>query len=128
MTPTPADDDREHSHGRLRFELILASAWLGVGLFLLPALIYAVGVMMLGPYDEEAGLGTFYVDFFRDLAEPSGRAWAITLGPLILTSLVRAIFIGVQPRSAERADVVEHKEPVRPAPPSARVEPRVGLD
>lgn len=127
MTPTPAGEHREHARSRLRFELIFASVWLGIGLFLLPALIYLVGVLMLGPYGEGAGLGTFYVDFFRDLAGPSGRAWVIALGPLILVSVVRAVFIGARPGSIE-TDAAKHKEPSRPAPESTRVEPRVGLD
>ena len=77
--------DPEPSNDRLRFELIFASIWLGVGLFLVPALIFWVGIAMLGPYGEGtgAGLGTFYADFFGDLATGEVRAWLLALGPLI---------------------------------------------
>jgi len=37
---------------RIRFELIFGSVWLAVGLFLLPAVIFWVGIAMLGPYGE----------------------------------------------------------------------------
>ena len=87
---------------RLRFELIFASIWLAVGLFVLPAPIFAVGGALLGPYGENGGrLGRFYGDFFGDLAEPSVRAWAIALGPLVLISLLRLVFAGRRSRAAE---------------------------
>jgi hypothetical protein len=116
---------------RLRFELIFASVWLAVGLFALPALIFLVGVSLLGPYGEAgAGLGRFYADFFADLAEPSGRAWALALGPLVLVSLVRAIFLGLPKRDGAPEDSVSASHNERP-PASrehSRVEPRVELD
>lgn len=114
---------------RLRFELILGSIWLGIGLFLMPALVYWVGVTLLGPYGEGAGLGTFYGDFFGDLASASARAWTVALGPLVLISLLRLIFlrrpgtdvadeIDAAPRQSKPAAAVENR----------RVEPRVSLD
>lgn len=111
---------------RLRFELIFASAWLAVGLFLMPAIVYYVGSSLLGPYGsisaESLGLGRFYADFFGDLAEPSMRAWSIALGPLLLVSLVRAIFIGVRPGEPVAT------QQTRRSPPSehTRLEPRIG--
>lgn len=115
---------------RLRFELIFGSAWLGVGLFLMPALIFMVGVTLLGPYREGSGLGRFYVDFFGDLAEPSGRAWLIALGPLLLISLLRAVFIGTRkgPGEPNSEDDASHQPPPRKKSDHSRVEPRVGLD
>ena len=116
---------------RLRFELIFASAWLGFGLFALPALIYLVGDSLLGPYTESGRLGRFYADFFADLAEPSGRAWALALGPLILVSLIRAVFIGVPRGEApppDSEDRAPHKEKPAARREHARVEPHVGVD
>jgi hypothetical protein len=130
---------------RLRFELIFASLGLAFGLFLLPALIYWVGGALLGAYGEKAGLSTFYVDFYGDLADGAGRAWLLALGPLVLVYLLRAIFIGVRPKNGAAADIDEAPyEPRRPAPPprrqapvrkekassgrAARVEPRMGSD
>lgn len=121
---------------RVRFELIFASLWLAFGLFLLPALIFWVGNALLDAYGENAGLSTFYIDFFGDLADGSGRAWTLALGPLLLIYLLRAIFIGVKSEPTARADV-EDETPPRHAPPkkepakrastrAARVEPRIG--
>jgi hypothetical protein len=114
-------------HSRLRFELIFASAWLAAGLFVLPGVIYAVGATLLGPYGDAKGVGTLYGDFFRDLAEPSGRAWALALGPLTIVTLIRAVFLGMRtpPREADDAP----QAPSARAPTDhVRVEPRVGLD
>lgn len=143
LADDPADDlaDERRSH-RLRFELIFASLWLAFGLFLLPALIFLVGNALLGAYGENAGLSTFYIDFYGDLADASGRAWALALGPLLLIYLLRAIFIGVKSEPAARDQDFEEElpspprraPPVRKEPPkkastrAARVEPRMGGD
>lgn len=144
----PADElsEEERSSRRLRFELIFASLALAFGLFVLPALIFSVGSALLGPYGEKAGLSTFYVDFYGDLAEGAGRAWVLALGPLVLIYLLRAVFIGVRTKKVEAADLDEPPyEPRRPVPPPrreappvrnqksaparrARVEPRMGSD
>lgn len=114
---------------RARFEAIFASIWLAFGLFVLPATIFFVGGALLGPYGDDGGLGRFYGDFFGDLAEPSVRAWAIALGPLILISLLRLVFAGV-----DRGPREPHVEPDRPAVPRRaaedvrRVEPSVSAE
>jgi hypothetical protein len=114
VTESPVQESR-----RLRFELIFASGWLAIGLFAMPAVIYFVGASLLGPYGENAGLGRFYADFFGDLAEPAVRAWCIALGPLVLVSVIRAIFIGVAPRAAAAHNA-------HPPTEHARLEPRIG--
>lgn len=142
-TDDDASDEQRRTR-RLRFELIFASLWLAFGLFVLPALIFWVGGALMGPYgatdQQGAGLSTFYIDFFGDLADTSGRAWSIALGPLLLMYLLRAIFIGVKADEAELAPVDEDeppppprrapvsKEAKRPAGRPARVEPRMGND
>jgi hypothetical protein len=135
------DADEQRRARRLRFELIFASLWLAFGLFVLPAAIFWVGGALLGPYgasdQQGASLGTFYTDFFGDLADISGRAWAIALGPLLLMYLLRAIFIGVKSDEVERSTVDDDepppprhapakKETKRPAGRPVRVEPRIG--
>ncbi|HEX4972168.1 MAG TPA: hypothetical protein VFV69_14020 [Steroidobacteraceae bacterium] len=117
---------------RARFELIFAGIWLAVGLLLLPALIFTVGGSLLGPYGDNGGLGRFYGDFFGDLAEPSVRAWAIALGPLVLISILRLIFVGAGREPEKPRD---QDDELRPAPPRRhapedhrRVEPRVSGD
>lgn len=138
-TADELSDEQRRGH-RLRFELIFASLWLAFGLFLLPALIFWVGSAMLGAYGENAGLSTFYVDFFGDLADASGRAWTLALGPLLLIYLMRAIFIGVRSARIEPATDDDPSAPRRPLPKSEpskepvrktsarapRVEPRMG--
>jgi hypothetical protein len=124
--------DNSLRSNRTRFELIFASVWLAVGLFVLPALIFWVGIVLLGPYGEGqgAGMGTFYGDFFGDLAQGEVRAWALTLGPLALITLLRAIFWGARPRP-EAPDAPPVKAPVAASPRSAdprRVEPRIGAE
>jgi hypothetical protein len=113
---------------RARFELIFASIWLVVGLLVLPAIIFAVGGALLGPYGDSPRLGRFYGDFFGDLAEPSVRAWALALGPLALISILRLVFAG-----AGREPQEPQEPPDRPAAPrrteeARRVEPSVGND
>lgn len=130
--PNPADiTDSGQPKPRLRFELILGSVLLAAGLFALPAAIYFVGNALLGPYGDKAGLGTFYADFFGDLAAASGRAWTLALGPLVLISWLRLLFLK---RKAEPVDKDQPPSPpparIRPATEAAgrRVEPRVSLD
>jgi hypothetical protein len=111
----------------MRFELIFGSVWLALGLFILPALIFWVGITLLGPYGEGqgAGMGTFYGDFFGDLANGEVRAWALALGPLVLVSLIRAIFIGTRPKAAPEANDAPPAAPAQRPAESRRVEPRV---
>lgn len=126
---TRHSDTPTQSH-RLRFELITASLLLAFGLFVLPALVFWVGGALLGPYgaDKPLGLGAFYGDFYGGLASGVMRTWALALGPLVVISLIRLLFL-------RRRDEADH-EPVA-APPQAaprapvdprRVEPRVSLD
>ena len=114
---------------RARFELIFASIWLAVGLFVLPATIFAVGGALLGPYGDTGRLGRFYGDFFGDLAEPSVRAWAIVLGPLVLISLLRLVFAGAGRDPTEpNASPDLPSAPRRTADEARRVEPRVSTE
>lgn len=118
------------SNHRLRFELILASILLGFGLFVLPGLIYWVGTLLLGPYGESAGLGPFYADFYGDLASGVVRAWALTMGPLIVISLIRLLFLKrpVDQPDGDAAPAVA-APPQRPSKADQRrVEPRVSMD
>jgi len=66
---------------------------------------------MLGPYGEGvgAGMGTFYGEFYGDLASGVGRAWTLALGPLLLISMLRAIFIS--PRKPETIAQVQTPPP-----------------
>jgi hypothetical protein len=126
--PPAADLETRASNPRrrVRFELIFASIWLAVGLFVVPATIFAVGNAVLGPYGENARLGRFYGDFLGDLAEPSVRAWAIALAPLALITLLRLTFVGVARGSA--APEPPPDEQRRAVEDARRIEPRVSVD
>jgi hypothetical protein len=130
MDSALSDNTAPARRRRTRFEITFASAWLAVGLFGLPAAVYFVGVLMLGPYKPGAGLMQFYGDFFGDLAEPSLRAWVIALGPLILVSIVRLLFWNVPSREVPAAEPVQPavEDAKKPAVARARVEPRIGSD
>jgi hypothetical protein len=132
MDPAVSDIPSPAPHARTRFEVIFASAWLAVGLFALPAVIYFVGVLMLGPYKPGAGLMQFYTDFFGDLAEPTLRAWILAFGPLVLVTVVRLIFWGVPPREPKAVPAPPlpiEREPIRNSPKGReRVEPRIGAE
>jgi hypothetical protein len=127
-TATP-DGAGNRYRRRARFETIFASIWLAIGLFLMPAAIFFVGGALLGPYGDTGRLGRFYGDFFGDLAEPSVRAWAIALGPLVLISLLRLVFAGIGrgPQEAQ-AEADRPATPRRTAEEVRRVEPRVSGD
>lgn len=126
-SPFPPPQTGQRRRRRARFELIFASIWLAVGLFVLPATIFVVGGAVLGPYGDDGGLGRFYGDFFGDLAEPSVRAWAIALGPLALVSILRLVFVGAG-RGSEEAQAEPSAPSRRPAEDQRRVEPRVSAD
>jgi hypothetical protein len=131
MNAPHAEESPKTPRSRTRFEVIFASAWLAFGLFVLPGLIFAVGTALLGPYGEDRGVGTFYADFFGDLATLNGRTWCLALGPLVLITVLRLVFLNF--RSAPKAGGAS-KAPPAPTTVSSRlqgarrVEPRVSLD
>ncbi|HSN71650.1 MAG TPA: hypothetical protein VLT59_09065 [Steroidobacteraceae bacterium] len=100
-TDSTADHDRSR---RGRFELVFAAACLGFGLLVLPALVYWVGVRILGPYSD-GGLGAFYAGLFADLVSASGRAWLLVAGPYVALMLLRFVLFGFsgRRRAADRS-------------------------
>jgi hypothetical protein len=127
LDPTHSPRHADHGSRRLPFELIFASAWLAVGLFLVPAVVFWVGIVVLGPYGEGqgAGLGTFYGDFFGDLASGEVRAWSLALGPLALISLIRALYLGTHSAREPEESVPAVEVPAAKASDQRRVEPRI---
>ena len=71
-------------------ELVVAGVGLGLGLFLMPVLIFYAGVAALGRY-EGAGLGHLYSNLFEGLKEASIASWIVFLGPYGLYLLFRAL-------------------------------------
>ena len=132
--PPAADTDADDvvagspQRRRVRFEVIFTSIWLLFGLIAMPALIFAVGGSMLGPYGDNGGLGRFYGDFLGDLAEPSVRAWSLALGPLVLITILRLIFAGAGRAPDKPQEEDRPASPRRTAEDHRRVEPRVSTD
>ncbi|WP_157071730.1 hypothetical protein [Steroidobacter denitrificans] len=131
----PVKPSKEYSHrsGRLRFEVTYAAVLLAFGVFVLPALIYGVGVTLLGPYGAEggeAGWGRFYGDFFANLAGPSIQAWAIATGPLLLITMIRGMFLGMNRGKAADSEPDDAGRPTgtRPRRRTGRIEPRIDAD
>ncbi len=133
MTHHPVDASRDvpHPSSRLRSEFITGSILLAFGLFLMPALVFWSGSFLLGTYGPGtgSGIGTFYGDFYGDLAQGSLRAWALTVGPLVLVQLVRLIFLRRPTDDGSPPDGIASRQSRPPAPSDQRrVEPRVSLD
>ena len=87
--PPDAHDARRH---RLRKEGTLAGSCLGIGLIVLPGLIYAFGSKVLGAYGGGPHIGSFYGDFLRNLASGTFRSWLIVLMPYAMVLALRLIF------------------------------------
>lgn len=106
--------------------MIVGSLLLAFGLFALPGLVFWAGGELLGPYGKDAGMGTFYGDFYAGLASGAARTWMLALGPLVAIGLIRLLFLRRHdPRSH---DNVAAPPPARSMADPRRVEPRVSLD
>lgn len=121
--------ERTSARGRTGLELALASGLLAFGLFVLPAIVFVVGVALLGPYGENQSMGAFYANYFRDLAEPAGRTWIIALGPLLLVSVVRLLWLrrGATAEEPTQDDAMHQTRPPKTRE-HKRLEPSVSGD
>ena len=98
----------------VRRELI----WLGIALLgaliVFPLLVYATGLLTLGPYSR-GGAGSFLADFLRSLARLEWQAVVLAVTPLAVTiawRVIRALRSGEQYVAArEPDDSVERREP-----------------
>lgn len=77
----------------LRREALLFAALAGFGLLVLPAMVYAVGQVLLGEYRPGATVGTFYGDLYGQLAAPSVWAWLLVLGPWFAVQFLRLLWL-----------------------------------
>jgi len=77
----------------LRREALLFSILAGFGLLVLPALVYAVGQVLLGEYRPGASLGTFYGDLYGQLAALSPWAWLLVMGPWLTIQFLRLLWL-----------------------------------
>ena len=74
---------------RHRKELVLFGGLFGFGLFLLPFVVYVVGVEIVGPYDGEGGAFGFMTSILAALVGGAWGAWILTLSPYFVVQLTR---------------------------------------
>jgi len=74
-----------------RRELVAAALLILFGLAALPGLIYLVGTTIIGAYENEGGIGTFYDSIFQALTSPRATAWLLILSPYFVVQLLRAV-------------------------------------
>lgn len=58
------------------------------GLLVLPFLVYATGITVLGAY-AHGGPGAFLADYLSDLARFRWFSWCLAVGPLFIVALWR---------------------------------------
>lgn len=112
---------------RLRFELLFALGWIAFGALVLPALVYGVGVALLGAY-ADGGLAAFYGNLYRDLVTGSLAAATLVFGPYVIVMLARVPLMrrrgGAVPPAGEEDEAPPPS--ARTRAPGGRIEPRIG--
>jgi hypothetical protein len=78
-------------------ELFIALALIAFGLFALPAMIYAVGQAVIGPY--EAGLTGLYEAIADGLLRRHVFTWLMVLSPYLTIQIFRVWFHLRRPRA-----------------------------
>lgn len=95
MPETPSTDAPPPPAGltRTQRELIVFGAALGLGILVMPFLIWLTGSRVLGPYvhgeNPKAGPWALFADYVVGLAHGSAVFWGVALGPVVLVALVR---------------------------------------
>lgn len=80
----------------LRRELAWLSVLLAFGVLVLPAIVYAVGVQLLGEYRPDGGLGLFYRDLYAAAGEPEPWAWLLLGGPYLGVMALRLLWMSLR--------------------------------
>jgi hypothetical protein len=78
------------SQTAVKKHLLPVAIGLCTGAFVLPALIYGCGAMLLGPYEGGSLLKTYQV-VLGGLAHGSVPSWIVFLGPYLLWQLARLL-------------------------------------
>jgi hypothetical protein len=80
-------DFRSGTRGLWR-ELLTIVACIGIGVIVMPCLIFAVGRIALGPY-AHGSVFALWRDFMIGLVSGSQAVWFIALGPYLIVWLLR---------------------------------------
>ena len=74
----------------MKRELLTLAVCLGVGLLLMPILIWFIGAAQLGPY-ANGGLGALLLDYYLALFKGSLAYWLVALGPYAAVWVLRGL-------------------------------------
>jgi hypothetical protein len=124
----PASDSQPaaapSAHKARNRELIYAAVGLGTGFVVLPALIFMVGTILLGPYAGGQSIWQFFGAFYANLFHGSARTWFIALSPYLAIWVVRLSFKripfglpkapepdGIEPPPAQADNKASRREP-----------------
>lgn len=72
----------------LTFEAVTLGLALLFGLWIMPALIYLAGSLILNEY-ANGGVFALYLDFLKGLVELRPSCWIVLLGPFLFLTLFR---------------------------------------
>jgi hypothetical protein len=78
----------------LKRESLLALGLLLAGMLLLPALVYAVGFLIFGPYPD--GLPGFLQEIWGALAAGNPGTWFLALSPYLVVTAARLTWRGMR--------------------------------
>lgn len=78
----------------LKRELLLALVFVLAGLLALPALVYAVGFLIFGPYPD--GLQGFLREIWGALAAGNAGTWFLALSPYLVVTAARLTWRGIR--------------------------------
>jgi hypothetical protein len=76
---------------RHKKELVLLGSLLAFGLFVLPLVVYLVGIEIVGPYEGEGGAFGLLGSILAAVARGSWSAWVLALSPYIIVQLARIV-------------------------------------
>ena len=99
VEPAPPPPETPARRARRR-ELIWLAVMGGGGLIVMPLVIYLVGSRTLGPY-EGGGLGSFLAVLYGDFVHLRWGAWALLIGPYLVSLLIRWLLVPWRKRPAE---------------------------
>ncbi|HEY5623263.1 MAG TPA: hypothetical protein VIV14_05845 [Gammaproteobacteria bacterium] len=74
---------------RVGKEIFIGLILLGFGFFALPAIVYSVGIRIVGDYGAEGGVDTLMSHVRSDLAAGNIFAWLLVLSPYVIVQLLR---------------------------------------
>lgn len=72
-------------------ELVVFAVLFAFGLLALPALVYLVGLEVVGAYEGPDGIWSLYAAILAALARGAIAAWLLVLSPYVVIQLLRVL-------------------------------------